>query len=184
MPKPSLEGFTPEQIEEMADTYRAVLANPETRKAALRATKKVNPGMSIPEIDLEDAGRAEFKARDERIEKLEDELRRRDAESRVHAERAALRDKGMSAEDIAAVEKLMIDKRIPDYSTAAEFLQNQRQVAEPTPNSMERRPALTVNLPSDPLAALKQGPKGLKNWGRDNASAALDEIRSGKIKLH
>lgn len=184
MPKPSLEGFAPEQIEELADTTRELLANPATRAITLRAMKKINPALSTPEIDLEDRAVAEFKKRDEKIAELTQKELERDARERIRDEREKLLASGHSREDIAAIEKLMMDRKIPDYATAAEFFTQSRKLAEPTPAPFNAGRPPTIGLPEDPLKAAKAGPKGLRDFARNQASAALDEIRSGKIKLH
>ncbi len=183
MAKPSLEGLAPEQIEELADTLTKLYNNPETRGVVLRATKKVTPGLVVPELELEERANAAFKQRDDKIESLEHEIRKRDAENRIDRERQGLREAGHSKEDIAAIEKLMMDKRIPDYGTAAQFFSQERKLAEPTPATSSFGQPPTISLPGDPLKALKQGPKGLRDFGRTQASDAINDLRSGKVKL-
>lgn len=187
MPKPSLEGLTPEQIEEMASLYHGLVTNPETREPTLRSTKKLNPRMSIPELDVRTSVEAALKSRDEKIAEMEARELVREVEGRATRNRQSLRDKGYSTEDVAAIEKLMVDRQIPSYDTAAEFFAQQRQLAEPTPDSgrLDRERALSYSLPQDPLAALKTGgKKALQAMGRNSAAAALAEIRTGQVKLH
>lgn len=178
----SLEDFTPDQIENMASVYKAILSNPETREIGLRATKKVRPNVPIPEIDLKDRQAQSDKLLQDRADALDAQLRERDARDRIRDERQQLRDQGFSSGDVAAIEKVMTDERIPSYETAARYYKGQRQIAEPTPHNMG--PATTFNLPQDPLAALKGGKQGLSKWAREQATAGLDAIRSGQIKIH
>lgn len=181
----SLEDYSPEQVAQLAGTYKALLDNPETRELALRMTKKVNPAVSIPEIELKDAAAKAFKAQADRQDALEQQIRERDARDRINAERQALRDQGFSADDIPLIEKIMTDERIPSYATAAKYYKAQQQVAQPTAHGTQNMGgSRQYSLPSNALDALKAGKGGLKQFGRDQAAAALDEIRSGQIKLH
>ncbi len=183
MAKPSLEGLAPEQIEELADTLNRLYQNPETRGVVLRATQKVTPGLHVPELELEARANAAFKARDEKIEAQERKIIEMEAERRIERERQSLKDAGYSKDDIAAIEKTMIDKRIPDYGTASQFFSQERKLAEPTPATANPFGSPTLSLPADPLKALKQGTKGLRDFGRNQATDALNDLRSGKVKL-
>jgi hypothetical protein len=181
----SLEDFDAAQIAQLAQTYKSLLDNPETRELALRMTKKVNPGVSIPEIDLKDAAAKAFKAQADRQDALEQQIRERDARDRINGERAALREQGFSASDVNAIEKIMTDEHIPSYATASKYYKAQQQVAQPTPHGAQSGGnARTFSLPQTAMDALKGGKNGLRQFGRESAAAALDEIRSGQIKLH
>lgn len=183
MPTASLEDYTPEQIEQMAATYKSALENPATREVMLRATKHLNPSMSIPEIDLKDGVRKEFQKANERADALEQQIRERDARDRVNSERASLREAGHSKDDIAAIEKIMIDKHIPSYETAAEFYRGQQQIATPTPQ-VQQHGGQSYSLPTDPMAAMKGGKNALKKWATNSAAEALNDIRSGRVTLN
>lgn len=182
MPRASLEGLTPEQIEEAADMYRSLVTNPKTREATLRGSKVVNPNIATPELDLRDAALAEFKTRDEKIASLETKLLERDAEQRVKDQRQALREKGYSADDVAAIEKLMLDRKIPSYDTAAEFYAQAKKLAEPTPNPGPNLAPRQFQMP-DMLQAQKGGRQSLNKAARDAAASALDDVRGGRVKL-
>lgn len=183
MPTASLEDYTPEQIEQMAATYKSALENPATREVMLRATKHLNPSMSIPEIDLKDATRAEFKKANDRADTLEQQIRERDARDRVNSERAALREAGHSKDDIAAIEKIMMDEHIPSYATAAKHYTMQRQVAEPTPQVRQASVGQAYSLPGDTMTALKGGKNSLRKWALDETANALNDLRAGRVKL-
>lgn len=182
MSEKSLEGLTPEQIEASAAMYQSLVNNPETRELTLRATKKVNPALSIPEVELKDMARGEFTKRDEKIAKLEADILKRDAEQRVKDARASLKDKGFAQTDVDAIEKIMVDRQIPNYETAAEFYRNSQKVAEPTPATVQTRPS-TFTMPNDPLGAMKGGRNGLNRWAREEGAAAINDLRNGRVKL-
>lgn len=178
----NVQEFTEAERDQMARTYTAMLRNPATRELALRATKANNPQASIPEIDLKDAARAEFKKRDDQMAEMTKQLLERDARDRIRDERDRLKEAGHSKEDIAAIEKLMTEKQIPSYETAAEYFRNQNRVAEPAPYQPGQ--ALTYRMPETELAAAaKSGKAGLSRLARESAASAMDDIRSGRIKL-
>jgi hypothetical protein len=186
MGKPaSLEDFTDEQRDSMAATYKSLIDNPETRELALRLTKKVNPEASIPEIELKDAARAEFKRIADRQDAADAKLLERDAEQRVKEARLALREQGFSKEDIAAIETIIIEEKKNGnhmtYDLAARFYANSKTVAEPTPVTQAH---FAPTLPQDAAAAMKSGKKGLNAWALDSAAKALAEIQAGRVKLH
>lgn len=180
----SLEDYTPEQIAQMASTYQAILNDPATREIGLRVTKKVNPKLSIPEIDLKDATHGALKERDSKIEALENQMRERDARDRIERERQALRSDGLTQDDVDAIEKIMMDEHIPSYQTAAKYYKAQRQVSVPTPETYRGSGAGSYSLPEDPMKALKGGKNALRSYALNSASEALNDLRSGRIKLH
>ncbi len=182
MPRASLEGLTPEQIEEAADMYRSIVTNPKTREAALRASRVVNPSLTIPDLDLKDAAMHEFKTRDEKIAAQDMKILAMESERRIERQRLALKEKGFEQTDVDAIEKLMVDRQIPNYDTAAEFYANSKKLAEPTPDP-HRDPAPRQFQMPDMLGAAKGGRQSLNRTARDTAATALDEIRSGRVKL-
>lgn len=184
MAERNLEDYSAEELAQMAGTYNALLSNPETREVALRLTKKVNPQLSIPEVDLKDQARAEFKRMDDRHAALENEIRMRDARDRINNERASLRGQGFNDDDIAEIEKVMTTEQIPSYQTAATYYKNARQVAQPTPGQGGVQQSSTYELPNDALAAMKNGKAGISKWSRGIAESAMAELRAGQIKLH
>ncbi len=177
----SLEDYSAEELAQMAKTYHDILNHPETRGIALQMTKKINPNVSIPELDIRAQASAAFAQRDEKIRSLEDQIRERDARDRISQERATLRDQGFSHDDVSAIEKIMTEKQIPSYQTAAEYYKGQQTLATPAPHVSGR--ATTFSMPTDALGAMKGGKAGLNKWARESAAAALDDLRSGRIKL-
>ncbi len=182
--KGSLDGYSTEEVAGMASTYEALLKNPETRELALRLTKKVDPNLSVPEIDLKDQARAAFQETNKKIESLEDQIRKSDARDRIERERKALRDTGLNDDDVAAVEKMMVTEQIPSYGTAAKLYRAERELAAATPSQGAVQQSTTYQLPESALAAGKSGKGGLSQFARNEADAAMNDLRSGRIKLH
>lgn len=181
--KASLEGYTPEQIEAMAATYQSIVANPETREMALRATKKANPKLAIPELDTKDAVAAAVKPVQDQLDAMTQERLKKEAEDRILKARDSLRSQGFSDADVTAIEKMMVDDKIASHESAAKHFRAQQQLAEATPGTV-RRDSVNYSLPESPLKALKAGRKGLAAWARNEASAAVDDLRAGRVKMH
>ncbi len=179
----SLEDFSPDDLAQMAATYHSLLNNPETREVTLRATKRLNPGLSIPEVDLKDQTRGAILETNQRIEAQQQQLLKLEAERRIERERDSLRDQGFSKAQITEIENIMTTEQIPSYGTAAKYYSNAQRVAEPTPNTGEAERGTTWSLPSEQLAAAKSGKAGLSKFARTAAEQALSDIRSGRIKL-
>lgn len=142
---PSLEDLTTDQLlararetEPSDSLLRALANNPETRKVLQRAIKKINPNVSIPDIDNEDNFAAQLKTeRDERL-KLEGEIRTDMITRRIEKQREDVKAKyKLTDADLLEVEKLMVDKDnpIPTYDAAARVYLASRQSATPTPSS-------------------------------------------------
>lgn len=169
----SLEGKTAEEIQSLAELSASLMNDPKTRAGMLRLTKMANPAANIPEIDIPDSIASAFKPQLDRLAQLEKQVQERDAQDRVRSARKnALEVQGVSKEDIPAIEKLMVDKQIPDHKTAAEFLQMQRKSAEPTPAAGVNR---TFGMPKTP--DLKDFGGNMQAWARKNAFDVIDQLR-------
>lgn len=169
----SLEGKTPEEIAALAELSSSLMADPKTRAGMLRLTKMANPGANIPEIDIPDSIASAFRPQLDRLAHLEKQVQERDAEDRVRKSRKdALAVSGISRDDLPAIEKLMVDKKIPDHKTAAEFYDMQRKSAEPTPASGVNR---TFGMPKTP--DLKEFGGNMQAWARKNAFDVIDQLR-------
>lgn len=183
----SLENLSEEEIAGMASTYQALINNPETRDLALRMTKKVNPALSIPEIELVDRANAAFKKQQEEIDTMKVREAERAAKDLVNTRRAELADQGFTKADITAIEKIMVDEQIPNYQTAANYYKGQQQLAAATSNTGPHNPAGgNWKLPENALAAGKGGKAGLKTFARNEAAAAMAELQAkgGRINIH
>jgi len=130
----SLENLSLEARDELASLAQTLAENPDTRKDFLRMTKKVKPGMPIPELDIEEHTNRAVAASDQRVQALEAKLRERDAQSELEKRRNNLiANKNIRKEDIPEIEKLMLEKQIPSHDTAAEYFEYMKQAAKPTP---------------------------------------------------
>ena len=171
----SLEGMSSETIAELAGLANSLANNPKTRETFLRMTKVVAPNTPIPEVDLLDRAASRFKASDDKLAKLEQQLLERDLRDRIESNRRGLREKGFTTSDVNAIEKMMVEKSIPSYDSAAEFYRLQTKQAEPTPSTFSTRTPNT--LPVDGMKAIKQGQVGLNNWARGEAFKAIDDFK-------
>lgn len=168
-----------QQYVEMGKIYEQIVKNPATREVALRATKHVSPSTPIPEIDLIDRVAKGVQPLNEKIATLEKEKLEREVKDRIEAKRADLREAGHSKSDIDAIEKLMVERNIPDHKTAAEFFTLQsRQVAPSSPHLYTS----PTKIPFGDKDAVKAA-GGQRKFFIQDAHQAVDDIRSGKIKL-
>ena len=165
----SLEDLSFEQRDELAMLAKQLADNPNTRKEFLRMTKPVKPEMSIPELDIEDYTNKKVTAAEERVMKLEANLRDRDARDELEKRRAKL---GRSAEEIAEIEKVMLEKGMTNHETAAEYFDWMKQAAAPTPNS-----AMGYNPSALSKFDLNKYWKNPQMGARDEAQKALQELR-------
>jgi hypothetical protein len=167
----SLEDLTPEARDELAILARQLAENPNTRKDFLRLTKKAKPDMPIPELEIEDATNAVVQKANERVERLEAQLRERDAIEELNKRRSKLRAKGLASsdEDIEQIEKVMLDKGITNHEAAAEYWDWMKQSAAPTPTGYNPSAIKGFNL--------EQFWKNPVQGARNEAAAALHELR-------
>jgi len=173
-----LETYTPEAVTDMAQVYHDLVNNPATRDLVLRATKKINPSLNVPELELKDQLNALAQQGGARIQGLENKLHEYEIKEKIAERRNELKKEfGLRNSDIDEIEKLMVDKGIPNHKSAAEFYKMQKESAKPTPSAVHT----PVTLPQDSLAAMsKGGQSGLNQWARGEAYAALDDIMKGR----
>ncbi len=154
----SLENNDPR--DELAALAKDLAENPATRAEMLRLTRKVRPDLPIPELDI-DERISKSRAEDRKeLDELRGQMAQRNALDALDKKRAGLRAKGLaeSDEDIAAIEKLMVDKRIPDHETAADYWRYQREAAKPTPGPYNSNPLKAFDLKEyfkDPVRAAR-----------------------------
>jgi hypothetical protein len=170
----SLEGKTPEEIASYAALADQLQADPRTREGFLRLAKTVNPDAAIPEIDMPARMAQQFKPMFDELNALKEQMARRDIEDKVKANRkAALSVDGVSRADLPAIEKLMVEKQIPDHKTAAEFFALQNRAADPTPANQ----GTTRTFGAPKLPDLKEFGGNQLAWARKTAAQAIDEFR-------
>jgi hypothetical protein len=167
----SLEDISLEQRDELALLMQELAQNPATRKEALRLTKKVRPNLPIPELELEDYTEQKVSAAEERVLQLEAKLKEKDAREELQKRRDRLIKKGLaqSEEDIESIEKIMLEKKISDHETAAEYFDWMKQAATPTPSGYNPSPLKGFDLNN----YWKNPVQGARN----EAAKALQELR-------
>jgi hypothetical protein len=186
----SLEDLTTDQLlarakelESSASLLHSLTRNPETRETIQRAIKKINPNLSIPEIDAKDAVLAVVSASEKRVEKLENDIRERDIRERLEKQRAGLMVRyNLSESDMLAVEALMVDKDnpIPSYDAAARVYVASKQSAVPTPSAFS--PPTVYEMPEkETWAGGIANPAKLNHIAMNEASRAMSEIMGGKV---
>jgi len=171
----SLEDLTPEARDELALLMRELSENPETREAALRLTKKVRPQMPIGEIDIKDELASRFEMAQSRMEQLEGKLREKEAMEELERRRTALlRKKGVKEDEIAEIEKIMLEKGITSHESAADYYNWMRQAATPTPQKVFSRNVIDETAQN----TLKRFMGGNHvRAAREVAAEALNELR-------
>jgi hypothetical protein len=167
----SLENLSLEAQAELAALAKSLAEDPKTRKQFLQLTKQVRPDVPIPEIEIEERTNAVLETANKRVESLEAKLRAKDAKEELERRRNNLRTKQLadSDEDIADIEKLMIEKGIANHETAAEYHSWMKQAAAPTPSQFPQ-PVMSRFNTQDYM----KNPVGA---ARDAAHAALAEFR-------
>ena len=167
----SLEDMSFEQRDQMALLMRELSDNPDTRKEILRLTKKVKPGLVIPELEIEEHTSSAVASANKRVEELEAKMREKEALADLEARRMKLIKNGLVQDegDIEQVEKIMLDKGITNHEAAAEYWQWMKQSAVPTPTGYNPSAVAKFDLGKyykNPVMA-----------ARDEASKALNELR-------
>jgi hypothetical protein len=167
----SLENLSLEAQAELAALAKSLAEDPKTRKQFLQLTKQVRPDVPIPEIEIEERTNAVLETANKRVESLEAKLRAKDAKEELERRRNNLRTKQLaeSDDDIADIEKLMIEKGIANHETAAEYHSWMKQAAAPTPSQFPS-PVMSRFNTQDYM----KNPVGA---ARDAAHAALAEFR-------
>ncbi len=167
----SLENISLEQRDELALLMQELAQNPTTRKEALRLTKKVRPDLPIPELEIEDYTERKVTAAEERVMQLEAKLKEKEALEELQKRRDKLIKKGLaqSEEDIQSIEKIMLEKKISDHETAAEYFDWMKQAATPTPSGYNPSPLKGFDLNN----YWKNPVQGARN----EAAKALAELR-------
>lgn len=172
---PSLEDLTPEARDELAQLARELADHPDTREAFLRLTKKARPQLTIDAIDLKDEVAARLEQERERVNQLEGKLREREALDTLERRRRDLMKTGKvkSEDEIAEVEKVMLEKGITNHEAAADYWNYMRQAATPTPQTSYNRNVLDETA----RGSLSKFWKNPAAAARDEAAKALTELR-------
>ena len=170
----SLEDMSFEQRDEMALLMQDLSRNPKTRKKLLALTQEVRPELNIPELDIDETLSKVRETSEEKIAALEAKLREKETLDKLKDRRDALIKKGLakSDEDVEEIEKVMLEKNIPNHETAAEYWQWMKQSATPTSHtSMGYNPSPLKNF------NLNEYWKNPVQGARNEAAKALAELR-------
>lgn len=168
------EGLTPQEAAQLGVLYAKLLKHPEIRDDALRLQKKLNPAVSIPELDVVDRVNGAIKPLADRAASLEEKLTQADLKSARNEKLADMVDKGQAKNlaEAREIEKFAIENKIADYERAAHFFSLQaKESARPTYEG-----PTPVTLPID----LKKMTGNLNQWAREEALKAVREMRGNK----
>ncbi|MBV8648468.1 hypothetical protein [Paludibacterium sp.] len=173
-----LNQYSLEQLQGIVNLGESLVNNPQTREQFLRLAKQANPNLQIPEIATKDSFQTELQKEREARLNLEKQIQERDIRENLQKTRANVQSKfKLNDEQMSSVETLMVEKQIPSYETAAEFLVNQQKAAAPTINRTTDRPMIT--MPDAAIWSKGVGDKSkLNNIAREEAYKAWDEINS------
>jgi hypothetical protein len=163
-----------------AQLVRSIEQNPETRLEFLKLRKKLNPNQVIPELDAREPFEKKISEQNQKLEEMERRALERDINDRIKDNRSKIRAKYKVSDDqVTEIEKLMVEKKIPDYETAAEFFTMSRRVAEPTPNSISNP---MFEMPKGDWAKGIGNKSALDKVARTVAYEAWNEATSGNFK--
>ena len=167
----SLENLSEEARNELAALAQRLADNPETRKDFLRMTKKINPDLPIPELEIDDRTNSALHQMRQENEAIKAKLQAKEAQEMLEKRRQTLVKKGLvdNEDEIDAVEKLMLEKKIADHETAAQYHQWMKQAAVPTPSGYNPSAVKQFDL--------NKFWKNPANAAREAAASALNEIR-------
>ena len=167
----SLEDVSYEQRDQLAALMRELSDNPATRKEVLRLTKKIKPDLVIPELEIEETTTSAVSEARRELDGLKAQLAQRQAEEDLEKRRNSLIRKGLaqSDADVEEIEKVMLEKKIADHDTAAEYWQWMKQSAAPTPTGYNPSAVSKFDLNK-----YYKNPVGA---ARDEAAKALQELR-------
>lgn len=124
--------------------------NPKTRIGVQRLIKEIEPDRIIPELDaaqpvldelkaLRDQIAAKDKAETEKEEKRAKEAEERETSLRLESGRSLLRSKGYQKEGIEKIEKLMVDRNLPDFDAAMALFERDQPKDHPAiPSNLNR----------------------------------------------
>lgn len=170
----SLENLSDGDIRELALLAKELHDNPTTRADALRLTKRIRQDLPIPEIEIQDRMETTRQHMQSKIDSLEAKLRERDARQVLDERRNRLKSLGkvQSDEEVKQVEKIMIEKRIADHETAADYFNWMKQA-----ESVDKPTPIFQGAPVLNNWDLKNFFKNPQNAARDAAQQALTELR-------
>lgn len=168
----SLEDVSPQQRDQLALLSKNLSDDPSTRKEFLKLAKRINPGLAVPEIEIEERTNKVLETIQRENEDLRNSLKDRERREDLDKKRQSLIKRGLagSDEDVADIEKVMLEKHIPDHETGAQYWAWMKQAAVPTPTGYNPSAISKFNL--------SQYMKNPTMSAREEASKALQDLRS------
>src|SRR5262249_7065087 len=160
---------------QLAALFKELSEDPKTREPLLRLIKHKRPNESIPEIDTRDAMQKFAQPHIDKVAALEKKLLEKDVSEKIDSRRQGLRDQGFGADDVKAIEAMMVKEGIANHATAANYYRMQKQLAPATPSI----PSMVNKLPVDGKALKAAG--GAKAWARNEAANAIADIKAGRV---
>jgi hypothetical protein len=175
-----------QQLEQNVGVLQVIAQNPETREGFQRLLKKINPKLSIPELDAVDrANSTIIKPLTDKLASLERSIQERDILDRLEKSRAQVKAKyRLSDEDLTGVETLMVRSEsnpdpIPSYDAAARVYVASRQSAPATPAAFA--PPIYTMPEKETWARGIGNPQELNRIALNEAFSAWNDLRSGKV---
>jgi hypothetical protein len=174
----TLEGLAPEEISALALAGRQMRDNPATRGLYLRMLKAANPGVPIPEVDVEVRTARALAARDQQIKEMQDRENVRMQRDHAITLYENLREDGVvsTRQNFAELVKYAHENGFTTTEQglrkANAFQAQERSSAEPTP--LTARPL----VPKDNKDLLRNP----REWARKEASAAISEIMKSRAQ--
>jgi len=172
----SLENLSFDERDSLAELSKKLADNPKTRKAFLRLTKEINPDLPIPEIEIEENTNSAILKMQAENDSLRNKFREREALDDLQKRRNNLMKKGLakSDDDVAAIEKVMLEEGITNHEAAARHWAWMQQAAAPTPSQFHTNVAKNQGWD---LSRFSKNPIGT---ARDVAHEALAELRKNR----
>ncbi len=164
-------------IADLADVALKVSNNKKTRKGFLGLYKEVSPDTPIPEIDEVNAVEAKLAEERKARETFEQEQRNRWLQEDLGRQKNQVRSEfQLTDEDMAAMEKMMTEKKLPaDYTWAAKLYKQQTEVATPTNYGTSGWGPLDIehNAQADEFKGLMEDEA---SWSNRTAHSMIDDI--------
>lgn len=169
-PSPALSA---QDLQQLGGLVASLAMDPATRPKLLEIVKTRWPEAPIPELDIP---RDVERRVEERAKPVEDRLGsvERDLLAlRAELTRQRWRDeRGLTDEELAEIEKLAKDRRLPDAETAWELWQAQQRLGRPRSS-----PSPTAGLTKDDWKQIVKNPA---RWAQQGALADLEAMRRGR----
>lgn len=170
----SLEDIPPDVRDQLALLARELVEDPKTRKQFLRLTKEKRPNVPIPEIEIEDSTNTALNAALKKVQTLEDKLAERAALDNLDDRRRKLIDEGKARDmkDVTEIEKIMVEKKIADHESAADYWHWMNEAAKPSAPVFHT--GVMDKTTRDTLGKFMKNPT---QAARDEAQAAIIDFR-------